>query len=61
MHSKYIIHRDLKAENILIKNIDKNKEIDIKIIDFGISCTIKPDEKLKSVFGTPYYIAPEIL
>lgn len=33
----------------------------IKIIDFGISCKIKPGEFLTSRVGTPYYIAPEVL
>ena len=30
----------------------------LKIIDFGTSVRIKPDQVLSSLIGTPYYIAP---
>ena len=40
MHSKGIIHRDIKAENIMI-----SKEDEIKIIDFGLSKRVKSGEK----------------
>ena len=61
-HSCGIIHRDLKPENILIPT-GKNK-IDytlLKIIDFGASVLKKDDGKISFRFGTPYYIAPEVL
>ena len=57
MHSRDIIHRDLKPENIIFEN----KNLDLKIIDFGTSREIKKNENLKEIFGTPYYIAPEVL
>lgn len=38
-----------------------NKKIHIKIIDFGISCRIKPHQRLTKFFGTPYYMAPEVI
>lgn len=57
IHSKDIIHRDLKLGNILIG--DKMK---IKLCDFGLSTRLKePNERKKTVCGTPNYIAPEIL
>lgn len=59
-HSKGIVHRDLKTENILIKDASDINNVQIKIIDFGISCRIQPQEKLTSTFGTPYYMAPEV-
>eukprot|EP00347_Sterkiella_histriomuscorum_P008991 403342946 len=60
-HGKGIVHRDLKTENILIKDATENIfDVQIKIIDFGISCKIQPQEKLTSTFGTPYYMAPEV-
>lgn len=35
--------------------------MNLKIIDFGTSRKICPDEKLTTKMGTPYYIAPEVL
>ena len=61
-HSCGIIHRDLKPENILIP-AGKGK-VDytlLKIIDFGASVLKKDDGKISFRFGTPYYIAPEVL
>ena len=39
-HSRGIVHRDLKTENILIKDSSDIYNVRIKIIDFGISCRI---------------------
>jgi len=58
-HSKGIIHRDLKPENIIFETPDLDS--DIKIIDFGLSKKIQNNEKLHSILGTPYYVAPEVL
>lgn len=61
-HNNNIVHRDLKPENILLA--DENNQFDtlnIKLIDFGTSAIAAKDRKLKGCFGTPYYIAPEIL
>jgi calcium-dependent protein kinase len=55
MHSKNIIHRDIKPENILITD-----DINIKIIDFGMSVRFE-DKKLKDLVGTSYYMAPEVI
>lgn len=65
-HSKGIVHRDIKPENILLENNDKvSKNEDdysgLKLIDFGLSKKFDNHEKLKSVLGTNYYIAPEVL
>ena len=57
MHSKNIVHRDIKLENILI---DLNNNI--KICDFGISLILKSlSDILYDQCGTPMYMAPEIL
>ena len=52
-----VSHRDLKPENILIDIKRKDK---IKVIDFGTSQPYAKDG-MHNVFGTPYYIAPEVL
>ncbi len=56
MHQNNIVHRDIKPENILFteKGIPK-------IADFGTSSILNPLKKLKASYGTPYYIAPEVL
>lgn len=53
------MHRDLKPENLLLdKDTDQPK---IKIIDFGTSQVFDAEKKMSQKFGTPYYIAPEVL
>lgn len=52
-----MIHRDLKLGNIFI-----NGEMVLKLGDFGLATRINsPDERKKTLCGTPNYIAPEIL
>ena len=58
-HKMNIVHRDLKPENIVFA--DNSIDSDIRIIDFGLSCRFRKEFKMKSILGTPYYIAPEIL
>lgn len=52
-----IVHRDIKAENILI-NESQNQ---VKLIDFGFSRKYKPGKLMKTAMGSPHYSAPEIL
>ncbi|XP_020840750.1 myosin light chain kinase 3 isoform X2 [Phascolarctos cinereus] len=58
LHQHYILHLDLKPENILCVNQMGNQ---IKIIDFGLARRYKPREKLKVNFGTPEFLAPEVV
>ena len=55
-HSKSILHRDIKLDNILLSS---NGEV--KICDFGVSKAVKRGEMMTEQCGTPAYIAPEIL
>eukprot|EP00920_Eleutheroschizon_duboscqi_P029576 GHVT01071777.1.p1 GENE.GHVT01071777.1~~GHVT01071777.1.p1 ORF type:complete len:869 (+),score=231.43 GHVT01071777.1:871-3477(+) len=59
LHQASIVHRDLKPENFLF--LSKAKESPLKIIDFGLSCTLKPGDFASTKAGTPYYVAPEVL
>uniref|UniRef100_A0A8C5MJU3 Myosin light chain kinase family member 4 n=1 Tax=Leptobrachium leishanense TaxID=445787 RepID=A0A8C5MJU3_9ANUR len=58
MHQMYIIHLDLKPENIMCVS---RADYQIKIIDFGLARRYKPREKLKVHFGTPEFLAPEVV
>lgn len=58
-HSRGITHRDLKPENILFDSPTLDSEI--KLIDFGLSRKYSQDEKMHTILGTPYYVAPEVL
>jgi len=59
LHSYGIAHRDLKPENILMT--DNTENADIRLLDFGLSKIIGPNETCHDPFGTLSYVAPEIL
>ncbi|XP_030216218.1 MAP/microtubule affinity-regulating kinase 4 isoform X1 [Gadus morhua] len=54
-HQKYIVHRDLKAENLLL-----DADANIKIADFGFSNEFTLGNKLDTFCGSPPYAAPEL-
>lgn len=58
-HINGIVHRDIKADNILFVKPDINSAV--KLIDFGISVKFEKDTKLKDKTGTVLYIAPEVI
>ncbi|OXU25722.1 hypothetical protein TSAR_002187 [Trichomalopsis sarcophagae] len=58
VHSQNIIHLDMKPENILCLTKEGNR---IKIIDFGLAREWDPKKKLQVLFGTPEFVAPEVV
>ncbi|CAN6480395.1 unnamed protein product [Victoria cruziana] len=58
-HLQGVVHRDLKPENFLFTTRDEDAPM--KIIDFGLSDFIRPDERLNDIVGSAYYVAPEVL
>mgnify|MGYP002630823109 CR=1 FL=1 len=61
-HNNEIVHRDIKPENILLfcEATDDN-DIELKLIDFGAGLKHIKSDLMKSIIGTPYYVAPEVL
>lgn len=58
LHSRRIVHRDLKLENFMYQSQDSSH---LKVIDFGLACRLGPEEVLASVCGSQDYLAPEVL
>jgi NIMA (never in mitosis gene a)-related kinase len=56
VHSRSILHRDLKTQNIMLC---KKKKV-VKVGDFGISKVLNSKSKAHTVVGTPCYISPEL-
>ena len=66
LHEKKILHRDLKLENLMVSEIEKDiitgeEYFWIKIIDFGTAKIFEKNKTEKAVIGSSYYIAPEVL
>lgn len=53
-----VLHLDMKPENILCLTKTGNR---IKIIDFGLARCYDPKKKLQVLFGTPEFVAPEVV
>ncbi|KAK9238802.1 kinase-like domain-containing protein [Lipomyces kononenkoae] len=57
IHKAGIIHRDIKAANILIKN-----DGGVQLCDFGVAAQISANHpKRSTIVGTPYWMAPEVI
>ncbi|KAK5847906.1 hypothetical protein PBY51_016998 [Eleginops maclovinus] len=58
LHQKSIAHLDIKPENILMASPGSDQ---IRICDFGNAIKLEPSEEYYSKYGTPEYVAPEIV
>ncbi|XP_063795519.1 serine/threonine-protein kinase PLK3 [Pseudophryne corroboree] len=57
LHVRGILHRDLKLGNFFI-----NDNMELKVGDFGLAARLEPpDQRKKTICGTPNYLAPEVL
>ncbi|XP_017365171.1 serine/threonine-protein kinase Chk2 isoform X1 [Cebus imitator] len=59
LHENGIIHRDLKPENVLLSS--QEEDCLIKITDFGHSKILGETSLMRTLCGTPTYLAPEVL
>jgi len=58
LHSKNFVHGDIKPSNLHFQDVEGEC---IKLIDFGSCRRNEKDELLHGVYGTSYYVAPEVL
>ena len=58
-HARGIAHRDLKSENLLLR--DRRNDLDMKLADFGFARRTASDRALVTLCGSPAYVSPEIL
>ncbi|KAJ1679445.1 serine/threonine protein kinase [Spiromyces aspiralis] len=58
LNKRDIVHRDIKPENILLSNKDKLR---VKLADFGLAKIVSESVFMKTICGTPMYVAPEVL
>ncbi len=59
LHIYGIVHRDLKLDNIM--TVDETEDCEVKLVDFGLSKIVGPNETCEEPYGTLGYAAPEVL
>jgi calcium-dependent protein kinase len=60
LHSKSVVHRDIKTNNIML-TYDSDGKVLVKLIDFGCSTFLKKGKSLSLLVGTEHYLAPELI
>ncbi|KAG7354455.1 serine/threonine protein kinase [Nitzschia inconspicua] len=58
-HRKKVAHRDIKPENFVL--IDEGDDSSVKLVDFAFAKKVPHEKCLKTLCGTPQYVAPEIV
>ena len=62
LHSRGVTHGDLKGANVLVRNTKAGRNMDIKIVDFGLSQVLDEEStSRKSGTGTGWWRAPEVV
>jgi len=59
LQNNNVIHRDLKPENFVFKT--NHPDSDILLVDFGCARIVYDNVKYRKAFGTPYFLAPEVV
>ena len=59
MHKLRVAHRDIKPENLLVEELGNN--VIVKLIDFDTAVRFDEGKLMKGIFGTVYYMAPEVI
>ncbi|KAJ2711964.1 hypothetical protein H4R19_002996, partial [Coemansia spiralis] len=61
LHANGITHRDIKLDNMLIKIASNGSIASVKLADFGLARAVDDGGTMRTICGTPSYLAPEIV